>query len=66
MEMVRLLAERRIGQQQAEPFSGVLAEAVVPRRDRAGVGIDPVEVEVHDAETASVRDQFPTPARTPA
>ena len=53
------LAERRIGQHHAESLAGIAGQAVHARRDRAGIGVDAVQVQVHDAQPGRVRDQFP-------
>ena len=51
------LAERRIGQHHAESLAGVARQAVHARCDRARVGVDAVQVEVHDAQPGRVRDE---------
>ena len=53
------LAERRIGQHHAEPLAGIAGQAVHAGLDRARVGVDAVQVQVHDAQAGRVRDQFP-------
>ncbi len=54
-----LLAERRIGQHHAEPLARVTRETVSPRLHRARIGVDAVQVQVHDAQPGGVGDQFP-------
>ena len=59
--MVRLLPERRVGQEQAHAVAVArrACQAVLARDDGAWVGVDPVEHQVHDAEPGGVRDEFP-------
>ena len=54
-----LLAEGRIGQDQAEAVAGIAGQAVHARMDRAGIGVDAVQVEVHNAQPGRVGHQFP-------
>ena len=63
----RFLPEWRIGQEQAHAIavSGRAGETILARDDGAGVGVDPVEHEVHDAEPGGVRDEFPASHETP-
>ena len=60
-----LFAERRIGHHDAESLAWVAGKAVPrPRTDRARVGVNAAQVEVHDAQAGRVRDQFPALDRT--
>jgi very-short-patch-repair endonuclease len=54
-----LLAERRIGQHHAEPLARIAGQRIHARADRAGIGVDAVQVQVHDAQPGRVGDQFP-------
>ena len=62
-----LLAEGRIGQEQAHAIAvaGRAGQAVLARDDGAGVGVDAVEHQVHDAKPGGVRDEFPAPHEAP-
>ena len=53
------LTERRIGQDHAEPFTGIAGETVHTGLDRAGISINPVEIQVHNAEPGRVGNQLP-------
>ena len=55
-----LLSERRIGQHHAEPFARIGSETVETRRDRARIGVDAVQVEIHDAQPCGRRNQLPS------
>ena len=54
-----LLAERRIGENDAEPLARIAREAVHARLDWAGIGVDAVQIQIHDAKPSRIGDQFP-------
>ena len=54
-----LLPERWIGHDHAEPFTRITSKTIHPRFDRTRIGVDAVQVEIHDAEAGGIRDQLP-------
>jgi len=52
------LAEGRIGQHQAEFLAGVLGQAIDADLNRADIGIDAMQQQIHDGQAPGGRDQL--------
>ena len=54
-----LFPKRWIGHDYAEPFTRITSKTIHPRFDRTRIGVDAVQVKIHDAKTRGIGDQLP-------